>query len=127
MSNPADPDQLAERFTDLWRDQMAAMAGDPELARLLQRMLGLWGLGAAPFGGSPFAVAPEEGHDAPVDGHAKSARPETARPAPGDARPLLLELGRRLDALEERLARLEAGGKSRRPSPRAKPRRRKAG
>ena len=132
MSETADIDQLAERFVDLWQDQMAAMAGDPELARLMRRMLGLWGLGPSPFAGTAFDVAPEPTAsgapgEADADGHAgKAAGAAAARPASGDARALFVELGRRLDALEERLARLEAGGKSRRPGPRAKPRRRRS-
>ena len=131
MAKAADLDQLAEQFVDLWRDQMAAMAGDPELARLLKRMLGLWGLG--PFDATPFAVAPEATpgatpqQDAPVNGHtAAPPGSETARAASGDARAFLVEFGRRLEAMEERLARLEARRPRRRPSPRPKPRRRKS-
>ena len=134
MSETADLDQLAGRFIDLWQDQMAAMAGDPELARLLRRLIGLWGLGAGPLAGAPFAVAPDgpgpagPGHEPGRDGHsAASAGAEAARPASGDARAVFVELGRRLDALEARLARLEAGGKVRRPRPRAKPRKRRSG
>ena len=133
MSETANLDQLAERFVDLWQDQMTAMAGDPELARLMRRMLGLWGLGPSPFGGTPFDVAPEPAargtaDDAGANGQAGAAvGAAAARPAPGDARAVFVELGRRLDALEERLARLETGSKGSRPRPRAKSRRRKAG
>ncbi len=134
MSETADLDQLAERFVDLWQDQMGAMAGDPELARLMRRMLGLWGLGGGSFAAAPFAVAPDAGapagrsHETGRNGNAAQAPgAEAARPAPGDAGAVLVELVRRLGALEERLARLEAGGKGSRPRPRAKPRRRKAG
>ena len=130
MAESADLDQLAERFVDLWQDQMGAMAGDPELSRLMRRMLGLWGLGSGPLAASPFAVAPDPGpgsHEAGRNGDAAApAGAAPARPAPGDAGAVLVELVRRLGALEERLARLEAGSKESRPGPRAKPRRRKA-
>src|SRR5687767_12261661 len=94
MPKASDVDELAERFVDLWRDQMAAMAGDPELARLLKRMLGLWGFGR--FEGTPFAVSPEATPqpDAPVNGHtAAPPRSAAAGAASGDARALLVELG----------------------------------
>ena len=131
MSESADLDRLAERFVDLWQDQMGAMAGDPELSRLMRRMLGLWGLGSGPLAASPFAVAPDPGptsHEPSRNGDAAApAGAAPARAAPGDAGAVLVELVRRLGPLEERLARLEAGSKGSRPRPRAKPRRRKAG
>ena len=123
MSDPADLDQLATRFADLWQDQMAAMAGDPELARLMRRLLGLWGLG----GGAPFSVPPDpaNGHEPAANGHAAPPGAKAPRASSGDARAVFVELGRRLDALEARLARLEAGRKKSRPRAVAKPRKRK--
>ncbi len=41
----ADPAQLAERFLDLWQDQLGAIATDPDLAELVARLWTQWLVG----------------------------------------------------------------------------------
>src|SRR5437764_11596014 len=59
MSEPHDLDALADRCIDLWQDQMAAMAGDPELAEAFRRLFQLWG-----FGGLSQAASGQAGDNA---------------------------------------------------------------
>ena len=40
-----DPAVLAERFLDLWQDQIAAVATDPDLAELIARLWSQWLVG----------------------------------------------------------------------------------
>jgi hypothetical protein len=54
-SDAADPAAIAERFLDLWQDQMAGLASDPELAQMIGQVWSLW---SAPFAGAPFSPAP---------------------------------------------------------------------
>src|SRR6516165_8516280 len=106
MSEQPDLEALARRYLDLWQDQATALAGDAELARQLGRWLGLL----------------QSGMTNAVRSAAPSPGPASAAAAPGGGEPRLGELARRLAAVEERLARLEAragaGGKGARGRPR---------
>jgi hypothetical protein len=50
----ADLEDLAKRFQDLWRDQMAATASDPEF----MAMMGKWMAAFAPGGGQAPGIPP---------------------------------------------------------------------
>lgn len=58
----ADIEDLARRFHDLWRDQLAAMAADPEFSEIMRRWFGAVGGGAHAFG----APAAKGGAGAPA-------------------------------------------------------------
>jgi hypothetical protein len=80
-------DQLARRYLELWQDQLAAMAGDPELLATFQRLMS--GALAAGFAAVPPGFA--GGYTAPPQGPAAGTRDEPAAPAPrpdnGSAKP----------------------------------------
>jgi hypothetical protein len=120
MKPARDPDRpdlaaLAKRFMDLWQEQMTALAGDSELADNVARFLK-----ALPPGMPFWPGFRDPGQGAAAD------RPAAAAPPSGERRRDLEQLASRLRAVEERLARLEAGtrGGSRRPA--SKPKKRRA-
>jgi len=143
MSEQADIDQLARRYLDLWQDQMTALAGDQEFAEALQQLMTTMGLAgemataAAPqfqHAGGGLMTGRQPGHqpgqqteasaDDGTGGRAPGAPATAAAPDGGGLD--LDQLARRLAALEERIAALEAGakrgrggatGKSRKPRP----------
>src|SRR5579859_2079325 len=47
MTKPPDLESLARRYVELWQDQVAAAAADPELTDALVRMMQLTGSGLA--------------------------------------------------------------------------------
>ncbi|MGQ0675830.1 MAG: hypothetical protein ACT4N4_07060 [Rhodospirillales bacterium] len=155
MSQPSDKDapgagvpgldQLAKRYMDLWQDQLAAMAADPELLASMSRLMaGAFAAGVSampgfaqgfqPQGfGAPQAYTPPQGtaeavpngstkpngHDAPQsNGHDAPAQAGAAAvaAAPDDRGLGVSELIRRLGLIEARLASLEAGIARRRGS-----------
>ncbi len=130
MSDTPDLENLARRFLDLWQDQLAAMASDPEAAESLNRLMALAGPAGAAFATAYGQTKP--GESPTHDGRAQTdTAPEaapgakTAAPAPGDGDDNMDELLRRLGDVERRLAELEsrpggAGGSSER-----KPRKRR--
>ena len=82
MTKPPDLEALARRYVELWQDQIAAAASDPELTEALVRMMQLMGGGlaastalwqnlwagatsrqAAPQGGGGFGPGSMYGHD----------------------------------------------------------------
>jgi hypothetical protein len=99
---------LAKRYVDLWQDQLIALAAHPELAEGLARMLAVFSSGW-PSGREHDPAPPR-------------AAPASATPDGGDID--LRELASRIAALEERLARLEAGTQGQRRRTGKKPRRR---
>jgi hypothetical protein len=135
--NPGAPglDQLARRYMELWQDQLAAMAGDPELLATFQRLVTgalAAGFAAAPpgFAGGYTAAhqgaaaepraapaandgsAKPNGHDRQHgNGHDAGAAAGTAAAAAASSNRGLdvSELVRRLGLIEARLASLEAG------------------
>ncbi len=139
MSEQADLDELARRYLDLWQDQMTALAGDREFAEALQRLMTTMGVaggvagGAAPefwrawpamMTGRQPGQQTEASTDDGTGGRAPGAPAAAAAPDGGGVD--LDQFARRLAALEERIAALEAGvkrgrggaaGKSRKPRP----------
>ena len=129
MSDPPDMHALAQRYLDLWQEQLAGLAGDREVAELMARTIELMNTGAAAFASMAQSAA------APPDGEAKGGEPAKrdgpdtkqkpgaglsgaagrapGAQAPGAARGAadddLAECARRLGALEKRVAALEAG------------------
>jgi hypothetical protein len=113
-----DPTRLAEQFLDLWQDQLAAVATDPDLTELVARLWTQWltgpsGWKAAPMGeaaATPRAARPKQAAAGPPQDH--EPRTETPGPAPAAAAPRddgadLGDLVARLGALEKRLVALE--------------------
>jgi hypothetical protein len=109
MAEPPDLETLARRYLDLWQEQVAAMAADPEMsdlmARLMQAMMAGPGAAKMPWdfpanqesdGNRPFSSAPPSGGAAP------------ARAASDHGDRDVAELRERLAALEAQLGRLEA-------------------
>lgn len=124
MSDPPDLHALAQRYLDLWQEQLAGLAGDREVAELMARTIELMNTGATAFASMAQSAA------APPDGEAKGGEPAKrddtdtkqkpgaasrapGAQAPGAARGAadddLAECARRLGALEKRVATLEAG------------------
>ena len=135
MSEQADLDELARRYLDLWQDQMTALAGDPEFAEALQQLMTAMSVpgSAAPeflrawpammTGQQPGQLTKDLADDG-TGGRAPGA--PAAATASDDGGLDLDHVTRRLAALEERIAALEAGakrgrggtaGKSRKPPP----------
>ncbi len=98
MAEPTDLENLARRFLDLWQEQLAGMAADPEFAASAERIL------------TTFNTNEKEGaaRDDTADSGATD-RPPTAGDASGDGDDGLRSIERRLAALEERIAALETG------------------
>jgi hypothetical protein len=118
-TEPGDPAALAERFLDLWQDQLAAIATDPDLAELVARLWGQWLVGPAawrtPAAETPArpaarartraAKAADEKRPDPAGAEAPGAAAAAA--APRDHGPDVGDLLARLGTLEKRLAALE--------------------
>jgi len=124
MSEPADLDDLARRYLDLWQDQMSALAADEDFARLMQRIMGGMGMTAAAGPAAwPALMAAmragargeragdgDERHATGTDGPRAPAGAAAPAPASDGGGPGLDRLARRVAALEKRLAALEAAG-----------------
>ena len=141
MSDPPDLHGLAQRYLDLWQEQLAGLAEDREVAELMARTIELMNTGAAAFASmAQSAMAPPEGaakggetpeRDGTDTRQKPDASPSAApRRAPGAQAPAaargaadhdLAEFARRLERLEERLTALEAGSKKSRRKPAKKP------
>ncbi len=143
MSEQADLDELARRYLDLWQDQMTALAGDREFTEALRQLMTSMSVpeGAAPefwrawpamMAGQQPSQQTEAATDDGTGGRAPRAAPGATPGAPAAAAAPdgggldLDQLARRLAALEQRIATLEAGakrgrggltGKSRKPRP----------
>lgn len=136
-----DLEDLARRYVDLWQDQMTALAGDPEFAQSLQKVMAALGVAAS---GTPAAWAAwpaafgslmAAGRQDIERGQQSDARKSAAAPGAAPAATAsdgggadLGSFAERLAALEQRIAALEgsvggggAGGPRRRAK--AKPRR----
>ena len=112
MSDTPDMENLARRFLDLWQDQLAAMASDPEAAESLNRLMALAGPPGAAFATAYGQNIPGESpaHDGRAQTDSAPAPGATAAaPASGDGDGNLGELLRRLGDVEKRLAELESG------------------
>ena len=123
MTNQPDFTALARQYLDLWEDQLAAMAADPDLAeqtsRFFETMKQLGGI-SNPMGAPGLAAlmaqmsgnrnATTDNADGAKDTRASEAGAAPAAAAPDDRDQQLVELARRLADAEERLHRLEAGG-----------------
>ena len=130
MSDTPDLENLARRFLDLWQDQLAAMASDPEAAESLNRLMALEGPAGAAFATAYGQIRP--GESPAHDGRAQTdSAPEAApgtkatAPAPGDGDGHMDELLRRLGDVEKRLADLESRPGGTGGSAKGKPRKRR--
>src|SRR5579859_6149625 len=154
MSEPPDLSQLAKRYVALWQDYMTATASDPELADTLARLIAGMGATMSPWlrawsrvvGETAAASARSTGDGRSAEGSGHEPPPAAARGSAGEqatrgeaasrAAPVavashgrdleLAGLGRRLAAIEERLAALESSPGGRRPGPRSTARRRRS-
>ena len=137
MSERADLDELARRYLDLWQDQMTALSGDREFTEALQQLMTTMGVPGGVPGGIPGAVPgdaasefwrawpammsgqqpggprSEQQTDASADDGTGGRTPgaPAAAAAPDGGGLDLDQLARRLAALEQRIAALEAGAK----------------
>ena len=112
MAESPDLDTLARRYLDLWQDQVAAMAADPELSETMMR---LWQNAAAagPAGWAQLWAAAAQAQGATGSSRDFTASAAPSGPAPAAAPPRdrgddVAELGRRVAELELRLGRIEA-------------------
>ena len=123
----AELEDLARRFQDLWRDQMAAMAADQDMAGMMSQWMAAFGGAARPtpapgafnpadpaawmaaFGAGMPGAATKDAHDDTTKSpptEPSGAAPAAAASGAGDVAGDQLE--RRLAGLEQRLERLEA-------------------
>lgn len=141
MSDPPDLDALARRYLDLWQEQLADLAADRQVADIMARTIELMNSGVAAFAAMAGGGEPTTGRD-PNDGdedpeHRKTpqrrsgAATETTRgtaavaPARRPADDGMAELARRVAALEQRVAALEADGGGSRAGAKGRPRKRR--
>ena len=146
----ADLEELAKRFQDLWQEQMAATAGDPEFVEMMGKWMGTFAAAgthppSAPSGGMPGPMDPAAwmaamqqalaGAGAAGKGRSDDANAGAGRPKAGAAAPAgasgagdvaIGELERRLADLEQRVGRLEAGPGGKGKGAPARSRRRKS-
>jgi hypothetical protein len=129
MTEPPDLEEIARRYLELWQRQLTGMAGDPQFAEAAARAMELAYENARLFADAarmgPFAAwgGPAQDADRDAQDEEKTTRrggtPSDAgtgapgaaahRGSSGDAERNVDELTRRVAALEERLAALEAG------------------
>lgn len=123
MAEPPDLSTLAKLYVDLWQDQLVALAAQPELAEGFARLLSAFPVVAWPAPPGGPADPARAAHDS--NGATAADRPATAAASSDGGDLLLRELAGRLAALEERLARLEAGiaNRGKRPAQSARRRR----
>jgi hypothetical protein len=137
MSDAPDLEALARRYLDLWQDQMAAMANDPAVVEALSRTFALMTQGAAAFAHAAEDAPRPSDRDAPGGGESSHGDPDGPAPNPaatpgrkaagpdgrsggaapgtaasglasGDSGMDVSDLLRRIDALEQRVAVLDA-------------------
>ena len=65
MSNKADLDELAQRYLDLWQDQMSALAADKDFAEALQQLMTGMGFGRHFGAGGMGHLAGDDGWTEP--------------------------------------------------------------
>jgi hypothetical protein len=134
----ADAAELADRFLDLWQDQLAAVATDPDLAETVARLWSQWLVGPAAAWRTPMTDAPAKpAARAPrqraADGRPPESQPEPRAETPGaapaaaasrDHGPDVGDLLARIGTLEKRLAALERPPRIRRGAAERRTRRR---
>ena len=146
---PPDAVDLAQRFLDLWQNQMAAMAADPELAEFMGRLFDMQGAAAAAAQGMPpWAAGWPSGGAMPGGGErrgekgvgggdgASETKPGARRGGAAGSAPAgapsggrdddLVDLARRLAECEKRLVALESGPGARRGRARPATRKKKS-
>jgi hypothetical protein len=119
-----DLEALARRYLDLWQEQVAAMATDPKVAEAVATGVALMNQGAATFAQAVNLKTAAKPGGKP-DERDPAGSPSVAA-APDDPRLDGDQLARRLAAVEERLAALEAALGAAGGKPEAKSRRRRA-
>jgi hypothetical protein len=115
-----DPAALAERFLDLWQDQLASVATDPDLAELVARLWSQWLVGPTAWRPAPAAAparpsaarparprGPRQHDTTGKAGDAEAPRSAPAAAASGDRGADVGDLLARIGTLEKRLAALE--------------------
>jgi hypothetical protein len=123
MSKAPDLEELSRRYLELWQNQFAALAADPELAESMSRLFGLMGAAASgSTSNAPFTTtgAGASGKRAAAPGATAAG---SASRGGGDD---VAGLARRVAELEERLAALEGRMGKAGASARRKPRKRKS-
>ncbi|HJQ56996.1 MAG TPA: hypothetical protein VJ890_08825 [Vineibacter sp.] len=118
MADPTDYDSLAKRYLDLWQSQLSALSSDRQLTETMARLLATTNASmASVFENVRRAQADARHRDSDAGG--APAGTATAAAAPADGAADLGQLRARLDALERRVAELEA--KRRRRTAKPKP------
>jgi hypothetical protein len=131
MKTPPDLEALARRYVELWQDQVAATAADPEITAALTRLVqaAAAGLGAQASWWQTLWPQPPSGEPHVPTGPV--AVPEAPGSSPAAAASVdsggnVAELQARLAALEERLAALETRSRKPRGSAQTRSRRDRA-
>jgi hypothetical protein len=122
MPTPPDLASLAERYLDLWQEQVAALANDPALAAAMAGLLRVFDAAARLADRGRQGAGGELGT---ADAAAAPGGTAAAAAASRGSQPDHAELARRLAECEARLAALEAAARPPRRGTPAKPRRRR--
>jgi orotidine-5'-phosphate decarboxylase len=99
--DPADADRLARRYLDLWQSQLAGLAADQGLTEQIARLFAAANAQVA----SVLQMAQGAQHAASPSAQTGS---QAAAATPGYGADDMGELRKRVEALEARLAQLEA-------------------
>jgi hypothetical protein len=112
MAETPDIDALARRYLELWQDHLRGLAADGDVAEMTARTVELMNAGLAAWGGEEGAphgtTTEDQRRGAPGDAPGDAPGTAAPGPAPGHPGPDLGQLLRRLEAVEGRLAQLEA-------------------
>jgi uncharacterized protein YceH (UPF0502 family) len=113
MADNPDYDALAKRYLDLWQSQLSALSSDRQLTETMARLLATTNASmAAAFETARRAHAEVRnaagGTTAAGSSTAAAAGAPAAAAAPADGAADLGQLRARIDALEQRVARLES-------------------
>lgn len=136
-AQPTDYDALAKRYLDLWQQEMAKLAQDPQAAGawanlfqgMMQNATAAWGQACAP-GASPTTSGFNFGglnHEraAPAKSPVDATRAASAAASSGDGgvafADVLRRIDARLDSIEQRLSALETHPPARRRTRQPKP------
>ena len=105
MPDTPNMEELAQRYMNLWQEHLDTLAGDQDTTKVVAQTMAMMSFAAQAFVNATSAsVWPtQETQDEDT-----SDQPPSNAASDGDAAPDVAEFGRRLAALEKRVAKLES-------------------
>lgn len=113
MSDEEELKKLANRYIDLWQDQVMAVAEDPETIKLMERSMSFFNQGMANFNNvnNDINVGREQTKQGKSTPRPPQNGSETSAAAPDSADVDFNDIMRCLKSIETRLDKLEASSK----------------